>query len=166
MAVEIRVVGADDAPVVRDLRLRGLAEDPASFGSHLAREQEYTEERWREWVTGSNVSPLFATFVAFVDGRPAGLVISCRDEERPRRFHVLAMWVAPEARRRGVARALLAEAERWAAERGAQSIVLGVTDAAAAAAALYAAAGYRPTGRTEPLSHMPGVTEIELTKPL
>ncbi len=159
-------MGADEALLVRDLRLRGLAEDPASFGSHLAREQPYTEERWREWVTGPNVSPFFASFVAFLDDTAVGLVLSCRNEDQPDQFHVIAMWVAPEARRQGVGGALLSSAERWASSNGARSTVLGVTTVADAARGLYEGAGYTPTGATRPLDHMPSVIEVELQKDL
>lgn len=164
--LSIRQVGADHALLVRDLRLRGLELDPASFGSNLARERPYTEERWREWVTGPNVSPVFASFVAFLDDAAVGLVVSCRNEEQPDRFHVLAMWVAPEARRQGVGAALLSHAERWASSNGARRTVLGVTTVADAARGLYEGAGYTPTGATRPLDHLPGVIEVELQKEL
>jgi GNAT superfamily N-acetyltransferase len=164
--LEIRQVGAESALMVRDLRLRALAGDPASFGSSLAREQAYTDDRWREWVTGPNVSPLFASFVAFLDGSTVGLVLSCRNEQQPDQFHVLAMWVAPQARRQGVGRALLGRAEGWAAEHGARSTILGVTTVADAARGLYEGAGYTPTGATRPLDHLPGVIEVELAKQL
>jgi GNAT superfamily N-acetyltransferase len=164
--LSIRQVGADQALLVRDLRLRGLTEDPASFGSHLAREQGYSEGRWREWVTGPNVSPYFAGFVAFLDDTAVGLVLSCRNEQRPDQFHVLAMWVAPEARRQGVGAALLRSAEQWASSNGARSIILGVTTVADAARGLYEGAGYTPTGATRPLDHLPSVIEVELQKDL
>jgi predicted GNAT family N-acyltransferase len=53
--------------------------------------------------------------------------------------------VAPTARRRGLARALLEASEVWAREQGAARIVLS---AQTYARGLYAAAGYRASGPT------------------
>lgn len=60
---------------------------------------------------------------------------------------ILALAVAPGARRAGRGGALLAEAERLAARRGARQMFLEVAEGNAAARALYARAGYRPLGR-------------------
>lgn len=53
------------------------------------------------------------------------------------------MYVAPEARRQGIARALLAEAERLARAAGLDRLVLSTSDLQQAALALYRNAGYR-----------------------
>ena len=53
------------------------------------------------------------------------------------------MYVAPEARRGGVARAMLAEAERLCAEAGLRRLVLSTSELQGAALALYRSAGYR-----------------------
>lgn len=53
------------------------------------------------------------------------------------------MYVAPEARRRGVARAMLAEAERIASGWGLARLVLSTAEIQEAALALYRNAGYR-----------------------
>ncbi|PKP84529.1 MAG: ribosomal-protein-alanine N-acetyltransferase [Alphaproteobacteria bacterium HGW-Alphaproteobacteria-2] len=59
---------------------------------------------------------------------------------------LLTLAVAPEARRRGLGRALLARAEARAAESGAVEMFLEVAADNAAALALYAAAGYARAG--------------------
>jgi putative acetyltransferase len=53
------------------------------------------------------------------------------------------MYVAPERRRRGVARAMLAEAERLSASGGRRRIVLSTSELQPAALSLYRGAGYR-----------------------
>lgn len=53
------------------------------------------------------------------------------------------MYVAPEMRRRGIARAMLMEAERTAAEWGAARLVLSTAEIQEAALALYRGAGFR-----------------------
>ena len=60
--------------------------------------------------------------------------------------HVLNVAVAPEARRRGVARALMREAERRGAQRGARLATLEVRRSNQAALELYRSLGYRRAG--------------------
>ena len=60
--------------------------------------------------------------------------------------HVLNVAVAPEVRRRGVARALMHEAERRGAERGARIATLEVRRSNQAALELYHSLGYREVG--------------------
>ncbi|MEA2419845.1 MAG: Acetyltransferase family [Thermoleophilaceae bacterium] len=79
-------------------------------------------------------------------------------------FYVDALATDPGLRRRGVARALLAEAERQAGERGLPAVALDTTVGNHEARALYAGAGfqevaYRPAGRG-----LPGF--VALVKPL
>ena len=56
------------------------------------------------------------------------------------------MFVTASARRRGHARALLAELERLAAQDGCQRVRLYTTEVLREARALYGASGYRPVG--------------------
>jgi ribosomal-protein-alanine N-acetyltransferase len=60
---------------------------------------------------------------------------------------LLTLAVAPEARRAGLGRRLLAAFEREARARGAETAFLEVAEGNAPAAALYAAAGYACAGR-------------------
>ena len=53
------------------------------------------------------------------------------------------IWVAPSARRRGVARGLLARAEDWCRAQGFRRLKLEVAAGNAAARALYASGGFR-----------------------
>ena len=64
-----------------------------------------------------------------------------------RRAHVEMIGVGEGARRRGVGRELMTEAERWAAGRGCAEVVLTVWSDNRAAEALYEALGYEPIAR-------------------
>ncbi len=78
---------------------------------------------------------------------PAGGVILARvtaDEAE-----ILTLAVAPGAQGRGLGRALLERAMHEAAQRGAASMVLEVSNVNQAALALYAAAGFTTVGRRE-----------------
>lgn len=74
---------------------------------------------------------------------------------------LLTLAVVPRARRRGLGRALLAEAEARAAAAGAAEIFLEVTEDNAAARALYAAAGYTQAGRRQGYFALPGGGRVD-----
>jgi ribosomal protein S18 acetylase RimI-like enzyme len=67
-------------------------------------------------------------------------------DTRPGTAAVYGMWVAPEARRSGVAAALLDAIEAWARDAGYGTIGLGVNTVNESATRLYAARGYTDTG--------------------
>jgi ribosomal protein S18 acetylase RimI-like enzyme len=164
--VKIRRVTAADGPLLRGIRLRALRTDPASFGSTYEREQAYTDARWNEWAAEDAVGDDDATFLA-LEGRDAvGIVVGARREEQRDVFDVFAMWVAPEARRRGIARALLAAVESWMISAGGRTATLSVTTAAEPARMLYESAGYEPAGWSQESRHTRGLTEVGLRKPL
>ena len=90
---------------VRPLRLRALREDADAFGSTLAREQGRPDADWDFWVRDS--------LIAFDGDTPVGMANLKVDGDEAQLF---GMWVAPEARGRGVAevaRARPHRARRW-----------------------------------------------------
>ena len=164
--VVIRRATLEDAPLLRRVRLRALATDPASFGSTYAREAAYSDDVWREWAAGGSAGDESAMLLALRGGEPVGLVTGRRDDTDRHVFHVFAMWVAPEARRTGVGRRLLDEIERWMTSSGGTLAKLSVTNEAAAARRLYESAGYEPDGQTAESRHTPGLLEIGMRKQL
>jgi ribosomal protein S18 acetylase RimI-like enzyme len=85
-----------------------------------------------------------------------------RAEER----HVWGMWVAPEARGRGIGRRLINAAIEFAADGGAERLTLWVVDDNEAARAVYASAGFRKTDTTQPLPSHPDLIESLWERPL
>ena len=105
--------------------------------------------------------------VAWMDDRPVGCG-GWRDHSLPgsarRTAEIKRMYVAGPARRRGVARLILADLERAAAAAGFDGLILESGDQQPEAIALYAAAGYVPT---TPFGLYAGETgAIHLTKDL
>jgi ribosomal protein S18 acetylase RimI-like enzyme len=78
----------------------------------------------------------------------------------------VALWVDPRHRRRGVARALVDQAVRWAGDRQAREVILWVADQNTAACTLYQRIGFQPTGERQPLASNPALTESMLRLPL
>jgi ribosomal protein S18 acetylase RimI-like enzyme len=162
----IRRIEASDGPVVRSVRLRSLATDPSSFASTHAREAAFAEDEWTEWAAGDASGEEKSTLLAVRAGEPVGLVAAYRDAEQESLFHVVAMWVAPEARREGIGRRLLEEIEAWISSSGGTWAHLSVSDQALPALHLCDAAGYRLDGERSKSAHTAGVALVSLRKEL
>lgn len=142
--IETRRVGPDDWELFREIRLRALADAPDAFGMTLADAREVTEQGWRERLASTD--PLL---VVLDEGRPVAMGCGWAPPDREAAF-VWGMWTAPEARRRGHAWHLLDELAGWARDLR-RELLLHVTQGNEGARRLYERAGFRPTGRTEPL---------------
>lgn len=103
--------------------------------------QPWTEELVRRELTHDFSIVLLATEGA--EGPVAGFAIAWLVHDE---LHVLNVAVAPEARRRGVARAVLDELEGRGRAQGARLAMLEVRRGNAAAIALYRSRGYRDVG--------------------
>jgi ribosomal protein S18 acetylase RimI-like enzyme len=154
-----RVVGLAEADwaVLRGIRLQALAESPTAFGSTLAQEQEFSEERWRKRAGGSEGARFF---VALMDDAAVG--IAGVFDERDGSAQMVSVWVNPQHRGRGVARRLTSAALRFAAAQGFAIIRLWVTDGNAIARNLYERLGFTLTGNRQPLPSDPSLDEHEL----
>jgi ribosomal protein S18 acetylase RimI-like enzyme len=75
----------------------------------------------------------------------------------PGSLYIDALATDARFRRRGVARALLDEASRQAAEAGLRAVALDTAATNAAAQALYDGAGFRVTDRRPPKGRIPGI---------
>jgi ribosomal protein S18 acetylase RimI-like enzyme len=89
-------------------------------------------------------APGAVTLVAELDGAPAGFAIVQLDREPA---HLTAIAVAPRVSGIGVGPRLLRAVERYAAERGAQSMRLETGEANVVAIELFVRAGYTRVGR-------------------
>lgn len=145
-AASVRRLRPQEWQAYRAIRLRALADAPEAFGSTLAREEALPDETWSARVAQSAVSGIDCALVAEVDGVPAGLLWAKVDAQDAGRVNLFQMWVAPEARGRGLAAALLDEALGWARTRGTRVVHLGVNEANAGALRLYERAGFAPIG--------------------
>ena len=92
----LRRLTPDDWAVLRDVRLRALADSPDAFGSTLEREQPFDEKEWRR----RSVRPVW---VAEVDGRPVAMAGAFTNDGV---LQVWGMWTDPDHRGQGVARLL------------------------------------------------------------
>lgn len=153
--MQIHRATEDDWALVRDVRLRALRESPEVFGSSLAREESFRESHWRMRVrTGP-------TWVAVDDEQVGrGLVSMIQEPGSPvDDRHLVALWVAPEARRQGIGWSLLDAVRAAALADGARTLSLWIVDGNNAAGDLYVRAGFARTGERQPLPRDPSRVE-------
>jgi ribosomal protein S18 acetylase RimI-like enzyme len=161
--MELRQARAADWEALRELRLRALADAPDAFASTLQQEVGFPERVWRQRAKGGAGS---VSFIACEDGAGIGMAAIFAVADAPGRMHLVGMWVDPQHRRRGVARALVEQAVRWARQRQASEVILWVADHNIPARRLYERVGFRPTGERQPLPSNPALMESLLRRSL
>lgn len=163
---EIRRIAAGEWRELRGLRLRALRDAPLAFGSTLERERAYDEARWRSQAKSAAAGADDVAIVAVADGRFVGMArgyLGPSEELQPQTVAwLIGVYVDPELRGRGVARALSAQDVDWARERGVAEVHLHVADWNEAARRTYAELGFTASGATTTLGHDPSVTEAEM----
>jgi GNAT superfamily N-acetyltransferase len=159
--IRIRRLASHEWQAYRALRLRSLADAPHAFCSSLAVEEAWAHALWMARLTAAAVSGRDCPLVAEAGGVLLGLVWAKCDAEDAGIVNLFQMWVAPEARGRGIAAALLDEAVTWARSIGARLVQLGVVTDNSAAVQLYTRAGFRNVGVPEPIR--PGSALLEQT---
>jgi GNAT superfamily N-acetyltransferase len=138
--MEPRRIRADEGLKNRAIRLRMLADAPDAFGGTLADALARPEASWHLQAAALARSTERALFVVEEGSRWLGIVggILERDaEDGELTVEVVAVWVEPAARRRGLAQALVERVVAWATELGAGRACLWVHDANLAAIRLY-----------------------------
>lgn len=146
--VDLQLLAPDDWRAWRDLRLRALEEAPYAFTSTLAEwsGEGDTEVRWRD-----RLSSVPANFVAWFGGSPAGMASATSPDDGE--VELISMWVAPEARRSGVATALIDAIVAWALSKGATLVALDVREDNIGAIDLYRACGFVDVGVSQNSEH-------------
>lgn len=147
----------DDWRASKQLRLRALADSPSAFASTLEREVTFGDEVWRTRLESA------ATFFAVDDdGGFVGSVTGIDDRHEAGGREVVAMWVDPGWRERGIGAALMDAVLEWARAEGAASIALWVADGNDAARRLYERCGFVSTGQRDVIRNGLGETRLRL----
>ena len=143
--VRIREATPRDLAAVIALRLALLREHPEH--PVYGRLRADVADRARELFASQLRSPNEVMFLAEHEGEAIG-VLRCVESvgsplmEPARYAYVSSVYVRPEARRRGVLRALLGAAERWARDRGLRQMRLHNVAGSANAEAAWSALGF------------------------
>lgn len=140
--MRIERLQSDQWQRLKSVRLAALADAPDAFGSTLASARKCQESDWRQQLQ------VLATFVAVNKQVDVGMARGIADENEPKQAFLLSMWVAPDARGRGVGEALIQAVAHWARAAGHSRLLLDVADVNQPAVALYERMGFEPTGAT------------------
>jgi ribosomal protein S18 acetylase RimI-like enzyme len=135
--IAIREIGPEDWQQFREIRLRALADAPDAFSSTYSGWQNAVEARWRSRLAD------VAFNVLAVDGATAVGMISAVDGDP---VELISLWVAPDARGRGVGDLLVRAVLGYA---GARPTRLNVYPDNVPAIALYHRHGFGELGVIE-----------------
>jgi len=130
---------------LKNLRLRSLKEDPDAFGTTWEKAKTYSHDDWIGQLTN------LTTFFAVVDNCDVGMVRGVIDKDNHGHAHLISMWVAPEARKMGIAKKLIEELMSWARGNGLSQLLLEVAENNSPAIALYKKLGFVFTGQQRAL---------------
>ena len=138
--MEIQRLTVEEVARLRSIRLCALRDAPDAFGSTFEEAAVRPLEVWSKQLSG------LATFVAVVGNSDVGLVRGMPDGKAGDTAWLISMWVAPEARGRGVGAALIDAVVKWARSEEFVKLLLDVGDLNVSAIALYTRKGFEPSG--------------------
>lgn len=143
--MDIRILHPADAAQYRELRLRALREHPEAFTSGYEEESTKSTDTTKVRLSGKGGNTFWGAF------RPEGLVgmVGMDREQNVKNGHkakLVGMYVAPEAGRRGIGRALVNALLAEARATGVELLVLTVTHGNDSARELYARCGFQTFG--------------------
>ncbi|WP_169739869.1 GNAT family N-acetyltransferase [Actinospica robiniae] len=152
-----------DWEVWRDLRLAALRDAPGAFGETLTAALQRDEDNWRgAW----RAEPPQPRFIAAIAGKPQGMCSIVLPADHDFQPLIIAMWISPVARGRGLGPALLDACVAWCRRNSFARLRLGVVEDNEAAARLYARYGFRYDGTGEPLLSDPSKLVMWMELPI
>lgn len=152
----IRRLQASDASEFQSLRLRGLLESPTAFGSSYEEEFERTIPAIAATLAEGSGRNMLGAFSENVLVGIVGVGRETALKEQHRGF-IRSMYVAPEARGKGIGKALMNEAVCFAkAMPGLRQISLAVTAGNVAAIATYERFGFKVCGTSPEALYVDG----------
>jgi ribosomal protein S18 acetylase RimI-like enzyme len=150
--IRIERLKTDAGERLRTIRLRALQEAPYAFEATYEESAARPPESWARQLAD------LATFVAVDGGHDVGMVRAGPHGVLADAAYLISMWVAPEARRRGVGNALIDAIVHWAKATGYARVVLDVGTHNPHAIALYVRAGFvamdAPRALPSPREHL------------
>ena len=153
----VRRAVTGDEPILRELRLQALSDEPDAFGSTYERELARTTSDWQRWLSPG------VTFILEEPQGASGIVAGGRDASDPAIVHLMAMWVHPTRRGTDAGDRLVAAVLSWARTEGAKAVRLNVIGSNARARRFYERNGFRPTGQ-EAVRERDGQIEVQMAR--
>lgn len=144
--INVRLLDENEWSVYRDVRLRALSESPDAFAATATKEEDYSEELWRERMNRSR------RLLAERDGDVLGVTsLKVLEIDEEPIGELFGLWVAPDARGTGVARRLLEAAAGQARQDSLHHLIYWVGTDNGRAVAFASSFGFRPTDSRRPM---------------
>jgi GNAT superfamily N-acetyltransferase len=163
-----RRIRADEGPLLKQVRLAALAEDPGAFSAKHADENAFDDGVWDERAArgAADAEGGTGTFVLDAVGHDAavGIAVGHRPGPDPTRVELVSMWVDPSVRGTGAGRLLVDAVAGWAAETGASHLDLWVMRSNGGAQAFYERLGFAVTDDIEVAPDDPCRDEVRMTR--
>lgn len=160
--ITIRQTIPSDWQAVKALRLKALADAPYAFAETLAEAEATPDSVWQDRLKQNSEGRSSVCAVASVDNLLVGMAVGLRNPEGDGKAQLVAMWVAPEQRGSGTAKALIEFIANWARDAGAAVLVAGVTEHNPRALSFYQKIGFELLPNHRPLRADSTVNEIQL----
>jgi len=143
--MNIRKLNPQDADAYFQIRLEGLYKNPEAFGSSYEEEKKQTSQKYKERFQASNSF----TFGAFDESKLIGVITLLTESimKMRHRATIVAMYVTPGMRGKGIAKKLMNEAINKARSlEGIEQIHLTVVSSNSSAIRLYSSLGFEAYG--------------------
>lgn len=147
--VTIRLIAREQGPQLREVRLKALRDSPSAFLMTAAEAEQKPDEYWAEMAALGAAAETWATFLAYNDDEPIGMVTIGNDPERLGVMGLVQMWVEPAYRGKSVGDGLVEAAVTGARGRS-DRVRLGVATDNPHAINLFERCGFVATGEEEP----------------
>ena len=149
--MDIRTTRKDDWTLLKRIRLAALRDTPTAFGVSYQAAAADSDAQWQVRAAGERTQ----FWLALDDGRPVGLVgAGFRDASR---YELIAMWVEPAARGKGVADELVAAVKARAVALGLEALFLEVAPENTRAVQFYQRHGFVFLDEWEPIDSHPHI---------
>jgi ribosomal protein S18 acetylase RimI-like enzyme len=162
--VTLRRIRAEDWARQRALRLEMLADTPIAYLESLHDAEGRSNSAWAAHIAERVASNTSAQWVLDIGDRLVGTMSCVLDDVD--RVHVVAVYLSPAYRGRGLVDRMLDEVVQWARARGVTTLLLEVAQENDRAVAAYRRQGFVPTGHTHRHPLYPEITEVEMTRTL
>ena len=133
-AARIAQLSESDWQLFAAVRLRALTDSLPAADPQYRQEASFTAAQWRRRLRDH------AQFAALIGDRPVGLIGA--QQENTETVYLYSLWLDPDARGHGLARALVAAAVDWARLREARTVTLRVAADNAVARGVYESLGF------------------------
>jgi ribosomal protein S18 acetylase RimI-like enzyme len=150
--MEVRMTGAADWLLLKQVRLAALSNAPTAFGVSFDTAAGYTDEQWQQRSSAMD-GPEF--WLAFMDGAPVGMIGAGVSQRH--RYNLIGMWVEPDVRGSGIASKLVEAVKTRAIQKGHDRVFLDVSPGNERAANFYLKHGFVFIDEFEPLASHPHI---------